>query len=212
MSSSTHDQIVNARSNPECFLVHIHNSSCRSEEISTNQQRQAFRRNHAENDSALLASNKNGSRHSGQRDQCTTITKCIYLSFTSFIDLVFQTKVFQQALVICPPVSISVRLVPHNSKYKCFCIEASVQRKLRHDNNDDIGGRVCIVHGKLISTVAKCNRGRSLTNKPHPEASTTFIVQKVLKKTKRKERKLETRRPHHNQRKILVIPWASLAL
>ena len=58
VSSSTHDQIVNARSDPERFLAHIHNSSCRSEEISTNQQWQVFRRNHAENDSALLASNK----------------------------------------------------------------------------------------------------------------------------------------------------------
>ena len=104
VSSSAHDQIVNTCSNPERFLAHIHKSSGRSQEISTNQQEQVFRRNHAENDSALLASNKNGSRYAGRKDQRTIITKFVSLSFTSFIDLVFQTKVFQQALVICPPV------------------------------------------------------------------------------------------------------------
>ena len=45
---------------------------------------QVFRRNHAENNSSLLASNKNGSRHSDRRDQCSTTTKFVSLSFTSF--------------------------------------------------------------------------------------------------------------------------------
>ena len=67
VSSSADDQIVDACSNPEHFLAHIHNSSCRSEKISTNQQGQVFRGNHAENGSTFLASNKNGSRHSDRR-------------------------------------------------------------------------------------------------------------------------------------------------
>ena len=67
-------------------------STGRSQEISTNQQGQVFRRNHAENNSALLASNKNLSCYSDRRDECTTVTKFVPLSFTSFINLVFQTK------------------------------------------------------------------------------------------------------------------------
>ena len=55
-----HDQIIDASSNPERLFAHIHNSSGRSQKISTNQQGQVFRRNHAENNSAVLASNRNG--------------------------------------------------------------------------------------------------------------------------------------------------------
>ena len=69
VSRSAHDKIIDASSNSERLLSHIHNSSGRSQEISTNQQRQVFRRNHAENNSALLASNKNGSRHPDRRDE-----------------------------------------------------------------------------------------------------------------------------------------------
>ena len=49
-------------------------------------------------ETALLASNKNGSCYSDRRDECTTTTKFVSLNFTSFINLVFQTKVFQQTL------------------------------------------------------------------------------------------------------------------
>ena len=109
VSSSAHDQIVDASSNPERLLAHIHNSAGRSQEISNNQQRQVFRKSHAENNSALLACNKNGSRHSDRRDECTTITKFVSLSFTSFVNLVFYLDQSLPANSCNLPTRLSLR-------------------------------------------------------------------------------------------------------
>ena len=66
--------------------------------ISTNQQRQVFRMNHTENNSAFLACNKNGSRHSGSKRRVYHHHQLCFSQLHEFVNLVFQTKVFQQTL------------------------------------------------------------------------------------------------------------------
>ena len=106
VSSSPHDQIVDTCSDPERFSrpypqqlvqrVWKSRPICKSNcfEVTTLKTILPF------------FANSNGSRHSDRRDQWTTITKFVTLSFTRFIDLAFHTYVLWQILV-CPPIRAS---------------------------------------------------------------------------------------------------------
>ena len=55
-----HNQIIHNSADAERFLTDIHDSSGKSQEISTDKQGQVFRGNHAENNFLFATSNNDG--------------------------------------------------------------------------------------------------------------------------------------------------------
>ena len=155
---SAHDQIIHASSDSERFTLST------TAPARVRKSRPINKGRCAEGTTLFIfsftTSNNNVSHYSDRRDQRATITECVSLSFTSFVDLVFQTMSISNFLYFAPVPTCNTEETscvddpqPRSDLDSPHPVLSITDRPISRDSDEDAGRTVPVTTRCMIGMI-----------------------------------------------------------